>query len=273
MEGRLVVHTSAEGRRKSLGQHYLHSESVINAIVQACKIQAADIVWEIGCGDGALTLPLQHCGAGFLGVVEYDPMLVQAMREQWPSQRVVHADAKQFLQQVNEATAPQYPVPTIIVSNLPYSSGTAIFQNMFLPAYGCTRLVLMFQKEVAHRVLGRSRAAVGPLSILSNLLYIVRKVRDVGPGAFAPPPKVDSMVIHLTPKEGPECTEIRANIRPFWHFVCLCFSQRRKTLRNNLKGSVATTSLPVATQELLRLRPEALDAHQFWELFCICRKL
>lgn len=266
MASRLAVAPARDpALRHALGQHFLRSPRVVHAIMEAASIGSGDRVWEIGCGDGALTDPLWQCGQG-LTLIELDPALAQAAQQRWPQMVLHQGDAAQLLPRWSESSSAQ-SLPTVVVSNLPYSAATAILRAFFAPAYVHTRMVLMFQREVARRIVGRESADRGPLSGIAPLLYDIRSVVRVPPGAFNPPPKVESEVLAFRPREDALALQVRQQSEAYWRFLTRAFASRRKTLRNNLselRGRPGYEALAAA-------RPESLVAQQLWELYTSLR--
>ncbi len=253
------------GRR--LGQHFLRDGRMADAIVQAAGIQPNDHVLEIGPGPGVLTHRILDAlgDGGHLTCIELDEALAAAMRDSDdPRLTVVEGDAMRV----------DLGTPDIIVSNLPYQiSGPITARLVDLQASRpWRRAVLMYQKEFADRLLaGPGSKAYGRLSVYAARRVSVRRLRDVPPGAFDPPPKVRSTVVVLEPhKESPFLV---ANEKLWRAVVDGAFGQRRKQLRNTLPGAVASHGIPrdrtlavLDTLDLANQRPEALAPETFASL-------
>lgn len=262
MATRLPVAPAADpALRHAMGQHFLRAPRIIDTIVNAAQIGPGDRIWEIGCGDGALTGPLWDKQRR-LTIIELDPTLAAAALAQWPQIHLERGDAVQLLPQMAQRLTTDM-LPTVVVSNLPYSAATAILRAFFLPAYCETRLVLMFQREVALRILGRTPSDRGPLAGMAPLLYEIRSVVRVAPGAFNPPPKVESEVLAFTPRSDPVAQQVRQQADAYWAFLTRAFAARRKTLRNNLPQLRVLADL----EEVSGLRPERLSPPQLWALY------
>lgn len=193
-----------------LGQHFLRDEKAIAAIVSAC---GTGRVLEIGPGRGALTLPLLAAGAS-VTAIEKDDALADRLSDRLT---VINED---FLR----AALPQGTWR--VVGNLPYAVATPILQKLLLWE-GWDEAVLMFQKEVAERVCAPVGTADYGLLRLSVLLRAQAELLfTLPPGAFAPPPKVDSAVVRL--RRLPKPLLDGAAERAFWRPVKAAFQQRRK---------------------------------------------
>jgi 16S rRNA (adenine1518-N6/adenine1519-N6)-dimethyltransferase len=144
------------------------------------------------------------------------------------------------------------PAPLRIVANLPYNVSTALLVRWLHAANDIADMVLMFQKEVVDRLVAVPRTKdYGRLSVLAQHVCEVRRLFDVAPTAFVPPPKVTSAVARLTPR--PQAARL-ADLRPLERVTAAAFGQRRKMLRGSLAGVYAD---PVTTLERLGLRPTA----------------
>lgn len=218
--------------RKRFGQHFLHDPAVIRRIVDAVAPTPALRVAEIGPGRGALTgLLLER--AGTLDAVEIDRDLVAALTERYGGAGLhVHSgDVLAF-----DFCALARGQPLRLVGNLPYNISTPLLFHLYRQAHCIESMVFMMQKEVAARL-----AAVpdskdyGRLSVMIQWRFDVQELFDVGPGAFTPPPQVESTVVRLTPRAP------RIALRDpeqFARVVQAAFGQRRKTLRNALRDIV-----------------------------------
>jgi 16S rRNA (adenine1518-N6/adenine1519-N6)-dimethyltransferase len=273
----------ASPRRRAFGQHFLRDTKVIDAIVSATIDRARDVeargLLEVGPGRGAITRPLLEAIPEvpslerFL-IVEKDRKLAADWIEQsrdLPRVEVVSAD---FLELSDEDVLRARPM--VVVSNLPYSSGTAILQKLAVhgtgdassPLAGIRTMVLMFQAEVAHRLRAEpGEKAWGSLSLWIQNRWDVRKLLAVPPGAFAPPPDVNSEVVVLESRKSPRIAgeeslpprEIERRSRNFDKLLKIAFLHRRKMLRSGLpKGSPAIAALEKAGIEGTR-RAEDLD--------------
>jgi 16S rRNA (adenine1518-N6/adenine1519-N6)-dimethyltransferase len=225
-------------RRRALGQHFLRDGAIARAIVEALGPGPADLVVEIGPGEGALTAELAR-RAGRVLALEIDRGLAAAVRSRLPAVEVIEGDACRW----NYGALRRPPGGRVlVVGNLPYSAGTAILLALVEARAAIDEMVVMLQREVAERVAAAPGSRTyGSLSVLVQLGCDVRVVMRVPPGAFRPPPRVESAVLKLTALPGPRvAVEDEAHFRAA---VRAAFARRRKTLANALAASLA---LPAA---------------------------
>jgi 16S rRNA (adenine1518-N6/adenine1519-N6)-dimethyltransferase len=223
----------ARAGRRALGQHFLRDAAVARAIVDLAGPTAADLVVEIGPGQGALT-GLLAARAGRVLALELDPALVAALRARLPGVEVVEADARRW----DYAALDRPPGGrTLVVGNLPYSAGKPILAALVAAHAALDRLVLMLQREVAERVAAAPGGRVyGALSVLTQLHWDVRVALRVAPGAFRPPPRVESAVLALASRPAPRAP---VDDEPrFAAVVRAAFGRRRKTLANALAAGL-----------------------------------
>lgn len=224
---------------------------MLERIARAACGEAAARVIEIGPGPGGLTALLAP-RASELILVELDPALAGGLRARYagvPHVRVIEADVL--------ATSLGQWGPAVICGNLPYYITSPIIENTLAVGPLLERAVFLVQREVADRLTappgGRE---YGYLSASVQAQCRAERLFMVKPGAFRPPPKVDSAVVRLTPLATPQAPDLAA----FRRFISLCFRQKRKTLRNNLAPFVpreALDGLPEAG-----LRAEQLSVAQ-----------
>jgi len=229
---------SSHRPRKRFGQHFLHERGVLQRIVAAFNPKPTDHVVEIGPGEGVLTHELVGKVAR-LDVVELDRDLITRLRESLPETVTIHsADALKF--DFCSLTLPDNKLR--IIGNLPYNISTPLLFHLLDQAHCIEDMLFMLQKEVVDRMMAAPGGKdYGRLSVMLQWGAKVEKLFNVAPGAFRPPPKVDSSVVRLTPYEKP-LVEVRDPQR-FAQIVKAAFSQRRKVLRNTLKGLVAPETM------------------------------
>lgn len=231
--------------KKNLGQNFLVDLDAVQGIVEAAGIEPGDQVIEIGPGIGSLTEQLLLAG-GKVFAYEVDDSLPEILHNELPQKIAGEALADRFkivLKDVLKANFaedlagffdPAKPVK--VVANLPYYITTPIIFNLIESDLNFTSLTLMMQKEVAERLAAEPGSkAYGPLTIAVQTQMRVDLALEVDHHSFMPAPKVDSAVVVLTPLKEDE----RADVGDRKHFnwvVKMCFSQRRKTLNNNLKN-------------------------------------
>jgi 16S rRNA (adenine1518-N6/adenine1519-N6)-dimethyltransferase len=227
--------------RKSLGQNFLQDPNIIRKIVASLNIKKDDVVMEIGPGRGALTelvLPL----AGQLHLVEFDRDLARYWRQRAEenSNLVVHEyDVLKF--DLEEVLAPTERRIKII-GNLPYNISSPVLFHLMPFAARIDSQVVMLQKEVVDRMSANSgNKQYGRLSVMLQYRYQIENLFKVPASAFFPPPKVESAIARLTPRRTIERPV--NNLLDFEKIVKQAFSQRRKTLRNTLKGSLSAEQM------------------------------
>jgi len=253
-------------KRRALGQHFLRDAGVARAIVDLVAPTAADLVVEIGPGEGALTGELVR-RAGRVVALEIDRGLAGRLSARFPSIEVVEADARVW---EYGAIARPRDGRALVVGNLPYSVGKPILAALIAARTAIDEMVLMLQREVAERVAAPPGGKTyGSLSVLSQLYCDARIALRVPPGAFRPPPAVESAVLHLRVLRGPRVA--LADERRFHAVVRAAFAQRRKTLANALAAGLGVSLAVVrATATTAGVDPgrraETLSILEFAEL-------
>lgn len=215
--------------RKRFGQNFLQDQRVIADIVRAVGATADDTVVEIGPGLGAITRPLL-AQLPRLNVVEIDRDIIARLRAEFPPERLtIHegdamaCDFAQFGERIK------------LVGNLPYNISTPLLFHLAGYADRVVDMHFMLQKEVVDRMVADpSTPDYGRLSVMLQYRFYMERVLDVPPDSFWPPPKVDSAVVRMIPQPG-RCGVAGSEAR-LEALVTRAFAQRRKTLRNNLKG-------------------------------------
>jgi 16S rRNA (adenine1518-N6/adenine1519-N6)-dimethyltransferase len=218
--------------RKSLGQHFLLDEGLCGKIARQAGDLAGRHVVEVGPGPGGLTRALLASGAASVTAVEIDARAVGAMHELQAAHperlRVVAADA------LRTDLAALVPAPRQIVANLPYNAGTPMLIGWLRQAAAWERLTLMFQLEVAERIVAApGTAAYGRLSVLAQLTCAADIMMRVPPGAFTPPPAVMSAVVRFVPHRLQPAAGLLAAVE---RVTAASFGQRRKMLRGSLRA-------------------------------------
>jgi 16S rRNA (adenine1518-N6/adenine1519-N6)-dimethyltransferase len=221
--------------RKRFGQHFLHDPAVIARIVAAIDPRPGQRLIEIGPGLGALTLPLLE-RAGRLEVVEIDRDVIPilAARARGHGELIVNqADVLAF----DFAALGGSGRHLRLCGNLPYNISTPLLFHVLGAAPSLIDMHFMLQKEVVARMAAAPGTAdYGRLTVMLAVQCRVERLFDVGPGAFRPAPAVDSAVVRLVPHPTPPFA-VADSVR-FAEVVARAFGQRRKTLRNALKGVV-----------------------------------
>ncbi len=248
--------------RKRFGQNFLHDQSVIRKIVAAINPHPSDNLVEIGPGRGALTcqlLPLVKS----MHAIELDRDLIPLLEAtcQPVGELSIHSsDVLRF--EFSELYRDGKPLR--IVGNLPYNISTPLIFHLLQNAGIIRDMHFMLQKEVVDRMAATpGNGAYGRLSVMVQRYCRVERVLTIGPGAFNPPPKVDSSVVRLTPWES---IPVMINDEErFQEVVRAAFSQRRKTLRNSLRSLVASEQFEAVGIDPVR-RAETLSLEEFAKL-------
>lgn len=247
--------------KKSLGQNFLLDLNLTRKIARQSAPLNTGTVIEIGPGPGGLTRALLAEGAENLIAIEKDPRCATALSQ------VVDASNGRLTVIQGDATGTNLPTlcqqhnapaPYQIVANLPYNVGTLLLIDWLHHAQNYAQLTLMFQREVAERITATvGDKAYGRLSILCNFICNTHIAMHVPASAFTPPPKVDSAIVTLTPREKPPYPANLATLEKITHHA---FGQRRKMLRQSLKGlGVNTTELLATAQIPETQRAENID--------------
>jgi 16S rRNA (adenine1518-N6/adenine1519-N6)-dimethyltransferase len=228
--------------RKRFGQHFLHDPSAIARIVSAIAPAPGQHLVEIGPGLGAITRPVLEA-VGDLDVIELDRDLIPELRAHCGEAgelRIHQADALKF-DLVELAGDRQLRV----IGNLPYNISTPLLFHLLLARDAIVDMHFMLQKEVVDRMVAQPGGKTyGRLSVMLQAHCEMRRLFDVKPGAFRPPPKVMSAIVRLEPHRR-AAFPIPDPAR-FAEVVQRAFGQRRKTLRNALKGLVDPTGFEAA---------------------------
>ena len=245
-------------KKKSLGQHFLRKQSVIDHMIDKVVVAPETSVLEIGCGDGFLTqgiLSQTRCKA--LVCYEIDRDWADYVRQRIRDPRLT-IKLKNILE-VHFAEELATDRPWVLLANLPYQITFPIVfliqQNKALFQEG----VVMVQEEVAQKIVAKRGKGYSPTSIFLQYHFVWELLEKIEPGAFSPPPKVYSRLLYFKPRfDAPEIPEAD----DFWKFLKLCFGSPRQTLRNNLKTSHYSTNIAFST-DLLNLRAQQLSFADF----------
>lgn len=250
--------------KKSFGQHFLHEKRYIERIVSAISPKPADVVIEIGPGEGALTMPLL-AAAGKLTAIELDTDLIPDLKARAAAVgqlEVIHADV---LKVDFTAMARERGVDKLrVAGNLPYYISSPILFHCVEHARAIEDMHFMLQKEVVDRMAAEPGSKVyGRLSVMLQLVCRIEPLFEVPPGAFRPPPKVDSAVVRMVPlplERLPQADPAR-----LYAVVKAAFAQRRKTLSNALKQVMDAEAIRSADVDP-KARAEALSPADFVRL-------
>ena len=240
-----------------LGQHFLVQDHVIEKIVQLAEVQPTDVVVEVGPGLGTLTVALLDRARAVCSLEadsELEQVLAVTCKEPHPdSFALVMGDALAITPQklaeayntlpiVAQSAAPNSPMPTKFVSNLPYQVAATLILKFFQELPSLERAVVMVQAEVADRISAKpSTKAYGAYTAKLSLFAQVTGRFEVGPGNFMPPPRVNSAVVRLdrTQARNPLTSKLLSEeeLLHTMNVIDAAFAQRRKTIRNSMSAS------------------------------------
>jgi 16S rRNA (adenine1518-N6/adenine1519-N6)-dimethyltransferase len=255
--------------KKSLGQNFLIDKNVIDKIINTIPIIDNEIL-EVGPGTGNLTKEILKNNPSKMYLVEKDTFLAESLKE------MIDNRVKIFNEDILKFDANSLSKKKIIVfGNLPYNVSTEILSTWITNLkndYWFSNLILMFQKEVADRIIAQfNTSAYGRLSILANWRLNINKICDIAPESFSPRPKIQSTLIHFTPKK------IFADIKDplnLEKITRIFFSHRRKMLKkpfnqifNGNKDLLNKLNID------LNLRPQNLDFDTYYKLTIEYEKL
>jgi 16S rRNA (adenine1518-N6/adenine1519-N6)-dimethyltransferase len=223
--------------KRSLGQHFLFDAALLKRIAIAGGPVEGKTVIEVGPGPGGLTRALLDAGVGKLIAIELDDRFADGL-EAWPETTsgrlvVVRGDARE-IDEARLVTDKGGELPAMLVANLPYNVGTPLAVKWIKAGAWRGPMVLMFQKEVALRICALpGEEHYGRLAVLTRAAMRPRIAMTIPPGAFRPPPKVDSAVVVLTPLPP---SDAFADLDALETVTAAAFGQRRKMLRSALRS-------------------------------------
>lgn len=228
--------------QKSLGQNFLMDPQITDRIAAAAGDLSKADVTEIGPGPGGLTRSILRQNPAHLYAVEFDPRAVSALQDLAQRAKgrltIMQQDAMKMDYTVHLTRDGAHP--HVIISNLPYNISVPLLMQWLQIIYAhpgvITCMILMFQKEVADRILAHPHTGdYGRVSVLAQFLCDIDAVMTLAPGAFVPPPKVYSTVLRFTPKK---VQEDRPSYKALDHVLSRAFSMRRKMLRGVMKDDL-----------------------------------
>ena len=241
--------------KKSLGQHFLKDESISKKIVAVLEERPFQQLVEVGPGGAALTKYLIKIPGIQFKAVELDDEKVQWLSIKYPelAGKIIH---QSFLD-IEKPFEGRFTV----IGNFPYNISTQILFKTLEWRTDVETVIGMFQKEVAERIASKHGSKVyGVISVLMQAFFTVEYLFEVGENAFNPPPKVKSAVIRLIPRE--QIPEMKTE-KKFFLLVKTAFNQRRKTLRNAVRGLFTPE---VLQDEIFNKRAEQLSVDDFARL-------
>jgi len=248
--------------RKRFGQHFLVDQDIIAAIVDGIRPQAADLMVEIGPGLGALTKPLL-ARLDHLHVVEIDRDVIAKLKRDYSNERLT----------IHEGDALKFDFGALVAGderrmrvagNLPYNISTPLLFHLADYAERVIDCHFMLQAEVIERMVAEPGGKeFGRLSVMLQYRFEMERILEVPPDAFDPPPRVDSAVVRMIPK--PVGALNAVSLEGLGLLVTRAFSQRRKVLRNTLKGHASEAQMEAAGIDT-RARAEEIPLENYVRL-------
>ena len=249
--------------KKSLGQNFLSDKNIIKSIVDIGNIKNNNVIIEIGPGTGNLTEFILKKKPKKFFVIEKDSNLVKLLYERFNNKlNIINEDVLKF--KLNIISKEKF----IIYGNLPYNISTQILTKWIKDREkfeSCKKLILMFQKEVANRIIAKTNSKnYGRLSIIANWRLDVKKEFDISSNSFFPKPKVDSTLLSFIPKRKYFNINNPENLEKI---TKIFFNQRRKMIKNPLKQIFKNPDIVVEKLNLdVNLRPQNLSPLNYFEI-------
>ena len=256
--------------KKSLGQNFLVNNDILNQIADLGEIKSDDIILEVGPGTGNLTEKILKKKPKKLIVVEKDKKLSIFLKKKFNNDiEIINDDILEYNQKI------YLDKKIIIFGNLPYNISTQILTSWIklnnLNSF-CKRFVLMFQKEVADRILAKCNSKnYGRLAIISSWKMNIKKIIDINPNNFYPPPKIKSSLLIFEPKNNYYKINNPKNLE---HITNIFFSQRRKMIKKPIKFLFKNYEKVSKDLSLdLSLRPQNLTNATYYKICNYYEKL
>ena len=255
--------------KKSLGQNFLIDKNILDKIVNVVPIKGKTVL-EIGPGSGNLTQQILNKNPKKFIVIEKDNDLVKYLENMFNNQiKIIHNDVLN----INEKTLSKDKIT--VFGNLPYNISTEILSKWILnleKKFWFDHLILMFQKEVAERILAKyNTSEYGRLSILANWKLNIKKISDVKPNSFSPSPKIESSILYFSPKNN---YHILKNPKNLEKITRVFFSHRRKMLKKPYNQIFNGNKKIIKKLKInLNLRPQNLNTDMYYNLTSEYEKL
>jgi len=256
--------------KRNLGQNFLVDQEILKQIVDLGEIKSNDIVLEVGPGTGNLTKKILEKKPKKLTVIEKDKNLSIFLKKKFNNEiEIINDDILNYNQEI------YYNKKIIIFGNLPYNISTQILTSWIkiddLNNF-CKKFILMFQKEVADRILAEYNSKnYGRLSIISSWKMNIKKIIDINPGSFVPSPKIKSSLLVFIPKNNFYKLKSPKNLE---HITNIFFSQRRKMIKKPLK--ILFKNYEKISKDLsldLSLRPQNINNITYYKICSYYEKL
>ena len=255
--------------KKSLGQNFLIDKNILDKIVNVVPIKGKTVL-EIGPGSGNLTQQILNQNPKKFIVIEKDNDLVKYLEKIFNNQiKIIHNDVLK----INEKILSKDKIT--VFGNLPYNISTEILSKWILnleKKFWFDHLILMFQKEVAERILAKyNTSEYGRLSILANWKLNIKKISDVKPSSFSPSPKIDSSILYFSPKNN---YHVLKNPKNLEKITRVFFSHRRKMLKKPYNQIFNGNKKIIKKLKInLNLRPQNLNTDMYYNLTSEYEKL
>ena len=255
--------------KKSLGQNFLIDKNILDKIINVVPIKGKTVL-EIGPGSGNLTQQILNQNPKKFIVIEKDNDLVKYLEKIFNNQiKIIHNDVLK----INEKILSKDKIT--VFGNLPYNISTEILSKWILnleKKFWFDHLILMFQKEVAERILAKyNTSEYGRLSILANWKLNIKKISDVKPNSFSPSPKIESSILYFSPKNN---YHILKNPKNLEKITRVFFSHRRKMLKKPYNQIFNGNKKIIKKLKInLNLRPQNLNTDMYYNLTSEYEKL
>lgn len=248
--------------KKGLGQNFLSNSTVSHEIVKKSEIDENDVIIEIGTGNGILTEEIAKKAKKVI-TFEIDERLKPLLEERFEGSKNVEIHFEDFL---NTDLSKFKDIPKLkYIANIPYYISSKILEKIFEESPKFEYAIFMFQKEFGQRLMAKSKKSYSPLSIFVQTYCTVERIMDVSKNNFIPIPKVDSVILKFNP-----VYKYVEEIDPkdFMKFVHICFSKRRKTIKNNLKEIIPDTEKYLTEVQIdPSSRPEDIPLETYIQLY------
>lgn len=246
--------------KKRYGQHFLREERYLHVMTDAVDLNRTSSVFEIGCGDGFLTREILRHPIARLWVYEIDKQWADLVSAEFKKDPRLTMHTDNFLDV--DLNSLKEHAPWTVLANLPYQVTFPILHKF--QEYRCylKEGVVMVQEEVAQKIIKKSGRGYGLPSLFFQHYFEWKLLEKVPPTAFFPPPKIFSRLLYFKPIKDPVAIP---DEQLFWQFIKRCFSQPRRTMHNNLRGT--DYKIDNLSPDLLKLRAQQMDIKQLLEVW------
>jgi len=244
--------------KKQYGQHFLRQQNVVDAMVNKVTITEHSSIFEIGCGDGFLTRAILQTACARLWVFEIDQEWAEYVKSHYPDPRMTI-----FEENILDVDFTRFQTTKwTLLANLPYQITFPILHMLQRNKHLLDEGVIMVQEEVAQKIIKSSGRGYGFVSLFFQHHFEWQLMMKISPGAFFPPPAVDSRLLYFKPRSN---MAIIAEEESFWKFIKLCFGQPRRTLKNNLAHTHYAAI--ISKSEFAALRAQQMVMADFLQLW------